>query len=533
MSTRKLAQHLQNDVSKPLPGQVPNSTGGFVWSIGDWQRLERFLILGSDGGSYYASERALTVQNAAVVMRLAKQDGLRVVKTVLEISKQNRAPKNDPAVLALAICQKHGDEATKLAVRQAILEICRTPTHLFGFAAAIKAQKGWGPSVQKTISRYYLDTPLEKLAYHAIKYQSRDGWSHRDLLRLCHIRPPSEAAGALYRYMVKGLEGELGDAPAGATKLIWAAEKAKRASTSEELVGLILDFGLPREAIPTQFLNAPAVWEALLYAAGGMPATALLRNLGKLSSIGLLTAGSKTEELVVSRLSDPQLAQKARIHPLAALVALRTYASGHGVRGDLAWKPVDTVVAALDKLFYAAFGAITPANKRWLLGLDVSGSMTCGTIAGLPGITPRVGTAAMAMVAMRTEASVESVGFCHTLVPLGFKPTMNLEQVCKIMDNLPFGATNVGLVLEHAIREKIPVDVFSIYTDNEVNQGSHVASLLQKYRDVMGIPARLVMVGMIANDFTVGDPNDSGTLNVVGFDTAVPELMNSFARGEL
>ena len=35
----------------------------------DMTRLQRFLILGSEGGSYYASERKLTLENAAAVKR--------------------------------------------------------------------------------------------------------------------------------------------------------------------------------------------------------------------------------------------------------------------------------------------------------------------------------------------------------------------------------------------------------------------------------------------------------------------------------
>src|SRR5262249_30824452 len=40
----------------PLRGQVPNSAGGYAWEVDEWTRLRRFLILGSEGGSYYASE---------------------------------------------------------------------------------------------------------------------------------------------------------------------------------------------------------------------------------------------------------------------------------------------------------------------------------------------------------------------------------------------------------------------------------------------------------------------------------------------
>jgi 60 kDa SS-A/Ro ribonucleoprotein len=43
----------------------------------------------------------------------------------------------------------------------------------------------------------------------------------------------------------------------------------------------------------------------------------------------------------------------------------------------------------------------------------------------------------------------------------------------------------------------------------------------------------LVVVGMTATPFSIGDPDDAGTLAVVGFDTAAPELISCFAAGEL
>lgn len=47
----------------------------------------------------------------------------------------------------------------------------------------------------------------------------------------------------------------------------------------------LAEHDLPREAIPTEKLNELAVWEALLEK---MPMTAMVRNLGKMTSIGLL-----------------------------------------------------------------------------------------------------------------------------------------------------------------------------------------------------------------------------------------------------
>lgn len=45
----------------------------------------------------------------------------------------------------------------------------------------------------------------------------------------------------------------------------------------------------------------------------------------------------------------------------------------------------------------------------------------------------------------------------------------------------------------------------------------------------MGIPVKLVVVGMVANGFSIADPNDAGMMDVVGFDTATPMLISDFA----
>ena len=101
--------------SAPLPGQVANSAAGFAWAVDDWARLRRFLILGSQGGSYYAGEWKLTRENADAVERCLAADGARTVATIVEISEAGRAPKNDPAVFALAMAAGTADEATRRA----------------------------------------------------------------------------------------------------------------------------------------------------------------------------------------------------------------------------------------------------------------------------------------------------------------------------------------------------------------------------------------------------------------------------------
>ena len=77
----------------PLPGsgQVPNSAGAFAWAVDEWTQLRRFLVLGSEGGSYYASEATLTRTNAQAVERCIAADGPRAVAEIVRISVDGRA----------------------------------------------------------------------------------------------------------------------------------------------------------------------------------------------------------------------------------------------------------------------------------------------------------------------------------------------------------------------------------------------------------------------------------------------------------
>jgi len=534
----------QTPQSQPIPGkaQVQNSAGGYSFAVDDWTRLERFLILGSEGGSYYASERKLSRENADAVVRLMTVDGPRAVERIVEISESGRAPKNDPAIFALAIAASSESVETRRAALRALPKVCRIGTHLFHFAEYVDGMRGWGRALRESIARWYNEMPAEKLAYQAIKYQQRDGWSHRDLLRLGHPKPENDQRRDLYHWITQGWPS-VGDEPHpdAALRTIWAFETAKRVQSIKEIIGLIEDYDLPREAIPTEWLTSSAVWEALL---NRMPMTAMVRNLATMTRVGLLENGSTASARVVETLGDVDKLRKARVHPIALLSALRTYQQGHGERGKGTWTPVTSIIDALDGAFYKAFDNVEPTGKRWLLALDVSGSMGGGYIAGVPGLNPRDASAAMALVTAATEKSYRTVAFTSSgrgyggqwggdpsgLTELSISPKQRLNDAIRTVSGLPFGGTDCALPMIWAREKKVNVDAFVVYTDNETWAGSiHPSQALEQYRQATGIPAKLIVVGMVSNGFTIADPNDAGMLDVVGLDTATPQLMADFA----
>jgi 60 kDa SS-A/Ro ribonucleoprotein len=411
-----------------------------------------------------------------------------------------------------------------------------------------RSMRGWGRGLRSALARWYTEKPAASVAFQAVKYQGRDAWTQRDLLRLAHPKPPTDDHKAVFYWMVKGWPG-VGDEPHPdeALRLIWAFERAKRTTEAAELVRLIRDYRLPRECVPTSFLKDTTVWQALLET--DMPMTALIRNLATMTKVGLLAPLSDGSRIVCAQLADRERLRKARVHPIALLSALKVYQQGHGERSDATWKPVAQVVDALDAAFYTAFDLVEPTGKRWVLALDVSGSMGMGTIAGVPGLTPRVASAAMAMVTARVEPQHAFIAFTSMsgssqswqthhqddgVSTLAISPRQRLDDVVKTVSGLPFGGTDCALPMLWALEHKVEADVFVIYTDSETWAGAiHPAQALRKYREATGIPARLVVCAMTSNGFCIADPDDSGMMDVVGFDTATPELMSGFARGDL
>lgn len=523
-------------------GQKKNHAGGFVFELDRWGRLDRFLILGVDGGSYYARERSMLTKNERLVRECLTADGLRVVARVVEISTSGRAPKQEPALFCLALAAAAEHDATRKAALDAVPGVCRTSTHLFTFVDTVRRFRGFGRGLRRAVCAWYFDRTPESLAYQALKYKRRGGYSHRDVLRLAGgaMGPRSVAHDAVLRWVVAGSDGfgrrvverdgvvsEYGAVDRSALPaIVDAAESLQYMKDPADAAVLIDAHQLTHEMVPSELKGHAIVWEALL---AHMPMTAMLRNLGKLSSVGVLGPFSAASDMVAARFGDVRRIERARIHPLSVLVALNTYRKGHGVRGKLSWTAVPQVVDALDCAFYSAFRNIRPSGKRTLLALDVSGSMGWSQIAGMTGVTPRIGAAAMAMATVRTEAAYHTMAFSHRLVPVTLSKRMRLDQVVQTLARVPMGGTDCALPMKHALKERMKVDAFVVYTDNETwFGGEHPFEALRRYRDTMGIDAKLIVVGMTATEFTIADPDDAGMLDIVGFDASAPALMADF-----
>ncbi|PNW70580.1 hypothetical protein CHLRE_17g725750v5 [Chlamydomonas reinhardtii] len=282
----------------------------------------------------------------------------------------------------------------------------------------------------------------------------------------------------------------------------------------------------------TVLLRNPEVWGAFLE--NGMPLTAMIRNLGRMSELGLLVQPGY-QKRVTDRLRDVKALMAARVHPMTLLDAMCTYRNGGGARGKARWIPVSAVTSALEDAFYLAFKNVVPTGKRYLLGLDVSGSMGCANCSGMTSLTARQAAAAVVMTLVRTEPWVKTMAFSHQLVEFDVRESDRLEQVVERASQIPMGSTDCALPMIYATEKQLPVDVFVVLTDNETWFGGvHPTEALKRYRTAMKMPdAKLVVLAFSVNDFSIADPKDPGMLDVAGLDSAVPRVVADFARGGL
>jgi 60 kDa SS-A/Ro ribonucleoprotein len=141
----------------------------------------------------------------------------------------------------------------------------------------------------------------------------------------------------------------------------------------------------------------------------------------------------------------------------------------------------------------------------------------------------------MALVTAATERHHTFLAFSRQLVPISISPRQRLDDVCNRMERMPFGGTDCAQPMLWATKNRVrDVDVFVIYTDSETWAGNvHPTQTLGEYRRKFNPQAKLIVVGMVSNGFSIADPNDAGMMDVVGFDTTTPNVLAQFARGQM
>lgn len=583
--------------TEAIPGREAemesNPGGGVSFSLDDFARLQRFIILGVEGNSYYQSQKKLVKQNVSSLERCLAADGKRVVDMVVDISTSGRAFKQDAGLFVLAAAASFmggsvsGKRSTPpnpnrfkyvenyekaladyeakkiqvtddvaLEVRQYALsqlsKVARTGTALYIFADFVRGQRGFGRSLRRAFVNWLTRKPIDKLAYQAWKYKSRGGWTYRDIMRLAHPVTDERDRSSVFHYMTKGELPEGADLSNPALAQIDAAERLLKIVPNDkkvtkpivkDAVKLILDHRLTHEAVPSELRKSPEVWEALLQ---DMPLQAAVSNLGVMTSVGLVKPLSSASKKIVEMLSNAEAIERSNMHPMRFFIAAKVYGMGKGIKGNLSWSPNQNIMDALDNAYYTAFGNVETTGKDVIIAVDDSGSMSGfgwgrgGVMVGtVPNTSPAELAAAMALVTYRTEPNSVLIGYSTSVREMKVSRTRSrIDSITKHIGH--GGGTDTSLPVQYAMKNKLDVDGIVSYTDNctwgaasgYYHRGGHVTQWVKKYVDQYG-PVRFINCAMESNGITDVDPNNPYMFEVTGVDANTPRLISEYLSGNI
>lgn len=508
--------------TQPLPlrtDMIKNSAGGYVFETTDESKLERFLLLGTTGGTFYASEKEITEEASKFLIKSIQNNGIKTLNTVDRFVTEKRILKLDTALYILALACTYGSNELKKEAYGLISKWCATGTHLFQFVSMVNDLRGWSAGLRKGVGAWYAGLSFDRLVYQTLKYQNRAGFTHRDVLRLAHPKAIDTRTNEYYKFLV-GKDAKVDHF------MFNAWQEAKKELSDDMLIYHINKGKLAWEMIPTEKLNSPKVLSTLVE---NMPLMALIRNLNRITYTGALDYGM-TLDKVISKLSDEKTVKASGIHPIFVLSAIKTYGAGRGDKGSKTWIPNQRVLDALHKTFDLSFTSVQNeriTGVKTLIAVDVSASMR--SPASGTNMLCTEASAAMGLTNLKQIVDSEFVLFDTALYQSNLGSRHSYDEALRAV-NKGGGGTDCSLPFQYALKHKKFFDVIVIYTDSETWAGrTHGKTLLDEYRRTVNPNCKVIEVALQYNEFTGYPVEDTRILRTVGFDANLPEIINKFA----
>lgn len=496
-------------MSELVNSLIKNTTEiGLVHKITPLARVRRFLILGSDSNTYYMNADELTKQNLINILAAIKEDTKGCCQLLIELVKSDNIPRMQTALLLTYLIARHGNGHRRMLLDIDFTEkLFRTPTQVFTFCKFVERIDGkWNRFLKKLVSRYYEKTFSE---YHLLKYKAREGFTHRDVLRLCHTKP-SEDRADLFKYAVKP-EPETVELVPSSLQLarIVKAIHTKRADPVQCLQQVP---GLSWEMLPTEVLNTPEVLEQLVFK---MPTMAFYRNLRRFINHGVAAAKTRLES---------EVKRRPDIHPvyiLNAWMALK--------KDGVLPREYDQL---LEMCFNQAIGFNLELNSDVRVGLylDISPSMDSGTVAGTA-LTPALASLAISLPLLKySNVKLNAFAGSSSIQRITKRGSFSdIQDTLKTLSSL-WSRTDCSLPMVRALQDMEPLDAFIIITDNETNSGIMPSEALRLYREGMRIQSKLIVIAMTSTGFSIADPNDPLSIDIPGFDLSLCSILNRLIK---
>ncbi|MFP5504447.1 MAG: TROVE domain-containing protein, partial [Candidatus Sericytochromatia bacterium] len=431
-----------------------------------WRHYERFLMLGSEHGHYETSLPDLRDASCPQLARCLKENGVEVVRQAAALLTSGRSHRAEPAIFALAQAVGLGSPETRKEALEIFPHAIRSSAHLYQFCRYVRGHAGWGRSLRSAMAAWYNRRSTTELVYQVIRAPYDRSWSHRDILRLAHPKPPTDAHDLVYRWISTGaFDGDtLGDP---GLELLNAYMQLGQTSSLPTVRALLTRWPALREILPGRWLRHGEVWTGIL---PSLSAEALVRWMPQMIEHDMLERGTPAYRHVLDRLRERDFASRGHLQPFQVLSAWAHYRYATTLKGGA---PTSELVQALNAAYHQALAARTPTGGTTVIAIDPVTSTALDGLPALPGMSPRLALTAIALEAATSSAETHLLSFGggrERFSPVG--PDA-LEAVQRLLDALPSGAPDVASPVGRALEQGLKADTFLLLSGTRPNPVAH------------------------------------------------------------
>lgn len=458
-----------------------------------------------------------------------------------------------PVAYVLAKCARHSDREISQQAYRLLPEICKTPSHLFLFHFYCKQAlhlNGWPRSHRKAIAAWYTENKQYRedvvhLARHITKYGRRHGISQKKMIKSSHPKPPNVKFDFVFRYVTRGLRS---------TNVKFSTTDSKK-DMSDDCEGFIRDYNaiksedvqegflidiikkwrLSWEHVPATFLRSVEVWRAILLNTQ-MPVTAMIRNLVRMTILGLLQPGSYEENVFCTRLENSSILEQANIHPFHVLTALSAYRKGSQKSRegeDIQWDVNERVVQALLEAILKIH-PVPHSNKRLLVAIDTTSEMAKNI--GSSWVTIKMAAATLAFQIHCSSPRSKVVTFSTTTQDLCFQVNGSVLDIENALEEINQSTENNDVIFSvpfaHARQNQDLYDGIILLTSEiDTDNAATIRESFLEYRQQRNTQAKCVVITYRQSKH-VGLEEDLNILDIEGADACAAKEIIEFISDE-
>lgn len=460
------------------------------------------------------------------------------------------------------------DKDLKQEIYLSLLEIIYSYEHLTLFIKLKQGdKKGFSNGLKHFVRSWYAKRSADELVDMICRKKQANGYSHLDLIRLCHIKVPEDSVlkavfqrGSKFAQMQQQQQQQQKDAEQPESSSSNQEDKDKdrlillaRFKTCEDpkaAVEMINQHKLTVDMLPSHLQKSPEVLEALVPA---MEYRTLLKQLWIMYDLNLLDSKNTLSKKVAFALANNKSLGAVKLHPFEIFSTWRLYEKNqryldsvkeeHRVKRVAKTKVVPNpgICKKLKAAFEQSFDFAPVLGQRVIVTIDNRHGLYQKTIISRhkhPHISVIEASLIIALTLLKREKDVKVLTFTETGVePLPIQKSMTFEEAYKFCVEKKQKKTKHSLELPvaYAKDNELKADVFITIGDSVINmapQGKIPTLAIVNYRKAAKLNnARYVAVGLSrAKQDLKFTPDDVKILEVGGFSADSAKVIEQFCK---